>query len=108
MTRNQRRPKQQNLTERNNNYEDKVNEDHNELPGVGLCIGVLGCCTGAGHVRYCGRGSRRTGLQRGHAEGPVSGELQRVHNFGGNFVPTAVLQGLQFNGDVRRSIHSAR
>ena len=55
----------------------KLNEDDNELPGVRLCVGVLGCCNGAGHIRYRAGGSRQA-LQRGHAKGLVSVDLRRV------------------------------
>src|SRR5436190_23750834 len=74
----QRRPQREKESRKKNNHEDKVNEDHNELPGVRLCVGVLGCHYGAGRVRYRAGGSRRASLQRGHAKGLVSVELGRV------------------------------
>src|SRR6266850_150362 len=74
----QRRPQREKEVKRKNNNEDKVNEDHNEFAGLCLCVGVLGCHYGAGHVRYRAGGSRRASLQRGHAKGPVSVELGRV------------------------------
>jgi len=58
MTSHGGKPRKAKTTERKNNYEDKVNEDDNELLGLRLCVGVLGCCNGAGHVRYRAGGSR--------------------------------------------------
>ena len=63
-----------NLNKRNNNYEDKVNEDDNEFPGLRLCVGVLGCHYGAGPIRYRAIGTGPAGLQCGHAKGLVSVE----------------------------------
>src|SRR5258707_8554 len=71
----QKRPQREKEVKRKNNNEDKVNEDHNEFPGLRLCVGVLGCRYGAGHVRYRAGGSRRASLQRGHAKRPVSVQL---------------------------------
>ena len=62
---------------------------------------MLGCHYGAGHIRYRAGGSRQA-LQRGHAKGLISVDLwtfDGYQNFGGNFVPKAVMQGLRFNGD---------
>src|SRR5260370_38014207 len=74
----QRRPQREKEVKRKNNNEDKVNEDHNEFPGLRLCVGVLGCHYGTAHVRYRAGGSRRASLQSGHAQGLVSVELGRV------------------------------
>src|SRR5437762_10926526 len=79
MMRSQKKAETTTLKQKKNNYEDKVNEDHNEFPGLRLCVGVLGCHYGAGHVRYRAGGSRRrASLQRGYAKGLVSVDLRRV------------------------------
>jgi hypothetical protein len=78
MKRSQRRPQQQTLNRKNNNYEDKVNENDNEFPGLRLCGAVLGCCNGAEHTRYSAGSSQRAGLQCGHAKGLVPVDLRRV------------------------------
>ena len=79
MMRSQKKAETTTLKQKKNNYEDKVNEDHNEFPGLRLCVGVLGCHYGAGHIRYRAGGRRRgASLQRGHAKGLVSVDLRRV------------------------------
>src|SRR5437763_7667609 len=72
------RPKRENLSKKKNNYEDKVNEDHNELPGVRLCVGLPGRGNRAGHIRPRAGGSRRASLQCGHAKGLVFDDLRRL------------------------------
>jgi hypothetical protein len=76
--RNQGRPQREKEIRKKNNHEDKVNEDDNELLGLHLCAGVLGCYYGAGDVRHRAGGSPRPSLQRGHAKGLVSVDLRRV------------------------------
>src|SRR6266576_5388331 len=66
---------QQNLNRKNNNYEDKVNESDNELPGLRLRVAVFGCCNGAEYTGYLAGGSRPS-LQRGHAKGLVPMDLR--------------------------------
>ena len=44
------------LNQKETNYEDKVDEDHNEFPGLHLCVGMPSCHYGAGHVHYCAGG----------------------------------------------------
>src|SRR5438477_9923470 len=78
MMRSQKKAETTTLKQKKNNYEDEVNEDHNEFPGLRLCVGVLGCHYCAGHIRYRAGGSRRTNLQRAHAKGLVSVDLRRV------------------------------
>ena len=72
------RPNKKTQTERNNNYEDKINEDHNELLRYRLCVGVLGCYNGGGHIGYRATRTRPARLQRGHAKGLVPVDLRRV------------------------------
>src|SRR5438874_12876457 len=86
MMRSQKKAETTTLKQKKNNYEDKVNEDHNEFPGLRLCVSVLGCHYGAGHIRYRAGGSRRrASLQRGHAKGLVSLDLRRVRKLQWNF-----------------------
>ena len=69
------------------------------FPGLRLCVGVLGCYYGAGHVRYRAGGSRRAGCSVGMLRGLYLWTFDGYQNFGGNLVPKAVMQGLRFNGD---------
>ena len=68
------------------------------FPGLRLCVGVLGCHYGAGHIRYRAGGSRQA-LQRGMLRGLYLWTFDGYTRFGGNLVPKAVMQGLRFNGD---------
>ena len=77
----------------------KVNEDDNELPGRRLCVGLLGCHYGAGHICYRACGSRRAVASAGMLRGSYLWTFDGYDNLDGNFVPIAVMQGLRFNGD---------
>jgi hypothetical protein len=49
--------KAETTTQRKNNYEDKVNENDNELSGLHLCVGLPGRHYGARHIHYRAGGS---------------------------------------------------